>query len=173
MNDGLNNQSGFQRLQEEVNLALQQKTEAETRSKKFEMQFRQGLREIEDLKEQIEQLQQKNNKDQEEGSEASSFMIFNQSQNQEVRVGELEKEKDFLLEKISFLERSNRELLSYKKALEETIKDICTEDDKEKRIALADLNQVRKRGQPKLEPTILIPSSDQVFQSPDKVDKPQ
>jgi len=64
------------------------------------------------------------------------------------------------MEKISFLEKSNKELLSYKKALEETVEELCNEEDREKRMALANINQIRKRGKTKTEPVISTPLSE-------------
>ena len=49
-------------------------------------------------------------------------------------MNELEKEKEYLLQKINLLEKNNKELLSYKKSLEETIDDISKEQDIDKRM---------------------------------------
>lgn len=53
--DGLDKDQGYARLQEEVDLNAKLRAEAETRSKKFEGKFRQALKEIDDLRDQLEE----------------------------------------------------------------------------------------------------------------------
>ena len=42
---------------------------------------------------------------------------------------ELEKERDFLQSRVHILERTNKEMASMQKSLEETIKEISNEED--------------------------------------------
>lgn len=52
--EGLDKDSGFARLKEEVELSTKAKLEAEQKLKKFEAKFRQAVQEIEELREQLE-----------------------------------------------------------------------------------------------------------------------
>lgn len=49
------------------------------------------------------------------------------------------------------LERANKELLSYKKELEETLDEISKEMDTEKRMSMVDLTLIRRRSLMRLE----------------------
>ena len=53
--------------------------------------------------------------------------------------------------KVSVLEKTNKELTSYKKELEEVISDISKETDEEKRKAMVDFNLIRRKSLKRLE----------------------
>ncbi|CDW76648.1 UNKNOWN [Stylonychia lemnae] len=176
--EGVNKQGGVERLQEEINILTKQKLEAEQRTKKFESQFRSGLKEIDQLRDEIEQLQneKKQIKQQEndlEGglSEQSSFIIFNQpNTHHDMRVSELEKEKEVLLQKIQMLEKINKELVAYKKALEETIDEIAKEQDNQKRLQMVNFNLIRRKSLLRLEHSQLF-SDVKPLHTPDKTER--
>ena len=69
----------------------------------------------------------------------------------EIKLAEIEKERDFLLAKITALEKSNKELICYKKELEQTLKDIIKEEDIDKKLAMVDLKIIRKRSLKRLD----------------------
>lgn len=73
-----------------------------------------------------------------------------------VRIAELEKERDILLQKIALLEKSNQELLSYKRSIEDTIKDISNEKDDQKKLQLVQLNLIRRKSLLRLENAALF-----------------
>jgi hypothetical protein len=64
---------------------------------------------------------------------------------------EIEKEKDFLLQKIQMLEKSNKELIIYKKSIEETLNEISKEEDPEKKISMINVNLIRRKSLLRLE----------------------
>eukprot|EP00347_Sterkiella_histriomuscorum_P010293 403376860 len=180
---GLNNQAGIERVKEELDIALRQKNEAELRTKKFEAQFRAGLKEINELRELVDQLQQAA-KDSEHDfdknfnmpvggnggtdSQSSSFMLFNQSTaQQDLRINEMEREKEILYQKISLLEKSNKELIAYKKSLEETIDEISKEKDIDKRLQMVNFNLIRRKSLLRLESSAIFKDTENTLGNQD------
>ncbi len=60
-------------------------------------------------------------------------------------LAELEREKDFLQQRVVSLERTNKELASLYRQTEETIAKIQAEEDPEKRMTLLQVNLIRRK----------------------------
>ena len=95
---------------------------------------------------------------QDDFSDNSSFInlppTFNNNANanmNEGRISDLEKEKEFLLQKIILLEKSNLDLMAYKKHVETTIAQINKEPNEQKKLQMLTLNLIRRKSLLRLE----------------------